>query len=435
MEDAVAFAETSLIYQRLLLALGIGFIVGLERGWHNRDKMSGTSAAGVRTFTLMGFLGGLAGLSGTVVDDALTLVISLGFFGFVIAAYVIGLRSMKEGAGDKGMTTEVASLITFVLGLLAVRGDMTQVAVSAVILVALLNLKETLHNALMQVHAFELQAAIKLLLISVVILPFLPNEGFGPAGIWNPFEIWWMVVLISGISFGGYFAIRIIGTKTGPLVMGLLGGLASSTALSVSASRFVARMPQTGPAFSGAIAVSAAVSYTRTFLLATLLAPAVGQLLAGPLLGAGGVAVLSALFLQWRLLRTETDPDGEDVMTAMESPGDFATAIKFGVALLGVITLAHYATQWLGPEGLYSVAALSGLVDVDAVTLSVSRLVGSGGGISDELAAIAILIAVFVNSAVKVGIGGYFAGWVFARTLALVFSVAFAAAIIAFVAL
>lgn len=435
MEEIASFATTNLIYQRLALSLGIGFIVGLERGWHVRDQMSGTSAAGVRTFALMGFLGGLAGLAGNVVGDLLTLVISFGFFAFVVAAYVIGVRPMREGATDKGMTTEVAALITFVLGLLAVRGDMTLAAVCTVVLVALLNLKATLHNALMQVQEFELQAAIKLLLISVVVLPFLPNRGFGPADIWNPFEIWWMVVLIAGISFGGYFIIRIVGTKTGPLIMGVLGGLASSTALSVAASRFVSRMPQTASAFTGAIVVSASVSYTRTFLLASLLYPPVGQVLLLPLLAAGLVAVGCAFLLQ---ARNPVDEDGagissDGVLAAMGSPDDFATALKFGAALLGVITLAHYATVWLGPEGLYGVAALSGLVDVDAVTLSVSRLAETGATISADLAAIAILIAVFVNSVVKVAIGGFFAGWAFARTLALVFFIAFAAAFTAFV--
>jgi uncharacterized membrane protein (DUF4010 family) len=434
MMDISPLADANLIYQRLALSLGIGFLVGLERGWHNRDKMSGTSVAGVRTFTLMGFLGGLAGLAGTVVDDALTLVIAIGFFGFVVTAYVTGLRPMKEGSTDKGMTTEVAALITFVLGLLAVRGDMTLAAVCTVVLVAMLNLKTTLHNGLMQIQAFELQAAIKLLLISVVVLPFLPNQGFGPAGIWNPFEIWWMVVLIAGISFAGYFAIKIVGTKTGPLIMGLLGGLASSTALSVAASRFVAKMPKTGPAFSGAIAVSAAVSFARTYLLATLLYPPIGLVLAVPLLVASLVAVGGALIMQLRLT-SDADIASDDVMAAMGSPDDFAAALKFGAALFGVITLAHYATEWLGPEGLYSVAALSGLVDVDAVTLSVSRMAEAGGDVSVELAALAILIAVFVNSVVKVAIGGFFAGWVFARGLALIFSMAFGAAILAFMLL
>jgi len=421
LDGILPFPAIDEIYQRLALALGVGLVVGLERGWRNREHSPGTSAAGVRTFALMGFLGGLTGLLGTIAGDGLTLAFSLGFFAFVVATYLVEMRPVPGRLSDKGMTTEVAALITFVLGILAVRSDMTLVSVSAVVLVAVLNLKEPLHAALKQLKEFELQAAIKLMLISVLVLPFLPNQGYGPAGIWNPFELWWMVVLIAGISFGGYFAIRIVGTKTGPLIMGVLGGLASSTALTVAAARFVARLPQARDGFAGAVAISAAVSFLRTLLLANLFSDEVGRLLVGPLLAAGGVCVLGAVFLS-RRMHAE---DGSDVMAAeMGTPDDFGTALKFGLVLFGVITLAHYATAWLGPEGLYSVAALSGLVDVDAVTLSVSRLGEESSAVSPEIAALAILIAVLVNSAVKVAYGLYFAGRDFAFRLAPLFLVA-----------
>ncbi|MEQ9145819.1 MAG: MgtC/SapB family protein [Parvibaculaceae bacterium] len=427
MDDLLPPSDVMIVYQRLALALGIGLIVGLERGWQQRESSSGSSAAGVRTFALMGFLGGLAGLAGQVIGDLFALVIAVGFFGFVIAAYVVGLRPVQGRVPDKGMTTEVAALITFVLGVLSVRGDMTVAAISAVVLVTLLNLKEPLHHALQQMKAFELQAAIKLMLISIVVLPFLPNKGYGPAGIWNPFELWWMVVLIAAISFGGYFAIRIIGTKKGPLVMGVLGGLASSTALTVSASRFVSRLPVASEAFAGAIAVSAAVSFVRTLLLASVLYPPLAIDLGIPLAVAAGVAVLGGLWLQ---NRAAADADHGDAIVDMGSPDDLGTALKFGLVLFGVITLAHYATEWLGPEGLYSVAALSGLVDVDAVTLSVSRLANTSASLETSVAAGAILIAAFVNTAVKVGIGAYLAGKRLAGLLTAVFLACFAAAVV-----
>jgi len=429
MTDVFLGEDPSLLYQRLALALGVGLVVGLERGWHERDTEAGANAAGVRTFTLMGFLGGLAGLAGLMVSDLLTLTVSVGFFAFVIAAYVVGLRPVQGRVPDKGMTTEVAALITYLLGMLAVRGDMTLTAVSAVVLVALLNLKEPLHKALHQLQAFELQAAIKLLLISVVVLPFLPNKGYGPSEIWNPFEFWWMVVLISALSFVGYFAIRIAGTKTGPLIMGALGGLASSTALTVSASRFVSKVPQSATGFVGAIALSAVVSFGRTFLLAAALYPPVAVMLGVPLALAGMVSIGAALMFQRSAKNIEMS---DEMLAEMGPPDDFATALKFGVVLILVMTLAHFANQFLGAGGLYSIAALSGLVDVDAVTLSVARLSDTGGGLSSEIAAMAILIAVMVNTAVKVAIGGYFAGAAFAKKLALVFLVAFGAAIAGF---
>ncbi len=418
-----------IVYQRLALALGVGLIVGLERGWHVRDSESGSNAAGVRTFTLMGLLGGLAGVSGLVVGDLLTLVISAGFFAFVIAAYVIGLRPLDGRVPDKGMTTEVAALITYLLGLLAVRGDMTLTAVSAVVLVALLNLKEPLHNALTRLKAFELEAAIKLLLISVVVLPFLPNEGYGPGGIWNPFEFWWMVVLISALSFGGYFAIRFAGPKKGPLVMGALGGLASSTALTVSASRLVSKVPQAGAAFAGAVALSAAMSFGRTLLLASALYPPVVVKLGVPLALAGLISVVGVLIGQRSAQASE---ESEDLLAEMGSPDDFGTALQFGLLLLLVTTLSYFANEWLGQDGLYTVAALSGLVDVDAVTLSVSRLAETPGGPLMPVVAMAILISVVVNTGVKVVIGGYFAGRAFALRLAGIFLPAFIVAFAGF---
>lgn len=430
MDDLLPLPAIAEIYQRLALALGLGFVVGLERGWRNRDHTPGMSAAGVRTFALTGFLGGITGLLGSIVGEGLTIALSLGFFAFVVATYLVEMRPTAGRIPDKGMTTEVASLITFLLGMLAVRGDMTLVSVSAVVLVAVLNLKEPLHAALKQLKEFELQAAIKLLLISVLVLPFLPNKGYGPAGIWNPFELWWMVVLIATISFGGYFAIRIVGTKTGPLLMGILGGLASSTALTVAAARFVARLPKAQDGFAGAVAISAAVSFLRTLLLANVFSDEVGRLLVAPLVAAGLVCVLGAVFLT---MRVETDKGSDLMASEMGTPDDFGTALKFGLVLFGVVTLAHYATVWLGPEGLYSVAALSGLVDVDAVTLSVSRL--GEGGVSPDVAALAILIAVLVNSGVKVAYGLYFAGRGFALRLAPLFLLAMGSGFGAFLAI
>ncbi|HBM89954.1 MAG TPA: hypothetical protein DD437_15520, partial [Rhodobiaceae bacterium] len=290
-------------------------------------------------------------------------------------------------------------------------------------------LKEPLHNALNRLKAFELEAAIKLLLISVVVLPFLPNEGYGPGGIWNPFEFWWMVVLISALSFGGYFAIRIAGPKKGPLVMGALGGLASSTALTVSASRLVSKAPGAASAFAGAVALSAAMSFGRTLLLASALYPPVVVKLGTPLALAGFVAVVAVLIGQ---RSARASDESEDLLAEMGSPDDFGTALQFGLLLVLVTTLAYFANEWLGEDGLYTVAAVSGLVDVDAVTLSMSRLAETPEGPLMPVVAMAILISVVMNTGVKVVIGGYFAGRAFALRLASIFFPAFLVAFAGF---
>ena len=411
------------IYLRLALALAIGLAVGAERGWRLRERGPGERSAGVRTYTLIGFLGGLLAVLGTLVGD---IVLVLGFVAFAVligAVYIIGVVT-RSGA-DRGMTSEVASLITFVLGVLAVRGDMTLAAVSAVVLVTVLDIKEPLHRGLEQIKDFELTAAIKLALISVVMLPLLPDKGYGPDKIWNPYELWWMVVLIAGISFGGYFAIRLAGARIGPLLMGFLGGLASSTALTVSSARLAGRVPRATTQLAAGVAVSVAVMFVRTIFLASLLMPDLGQALA-LVFGAAALGALAcAVFWSFN---GHDDPEMGPLLTQMATPDDMRTALQFGAILMAVITLSHYANVWMGDTGVYSVAALSGLVDVDAVTLSMSRLAGdAAAAVPLRAAVIAVMVAVFVNMAVKIVLAGVLAGGEMALRVAGLFLAALAA--------
>jgi uncharacterized membrane protein (DUF4010 family) len=413
------------VFQRLGLAIAIGFLIGLERGWKTRDEHGGERQAGIRTFTLIGFLGGLAGLLGEVGGDATTVVIGLGIGALIIVGYVVGAQKPED---DRGMTTEVAAFITFVLGAMAVRGDMIVAAASSVVLVAILDLKHYLHQWVARIQAVELGSFITLLVISIVLLPVVPNQGFGPGGVLNPYELWWVVVLITAASFAGYIAIKIIGAGGGTLLMGVMGGVASSTALTVSASRLAAQSKGLTAPLAGAIAAASAVMFARILFIASAIAPALGRELLPPFVAAGLVCAAFA----W-LQSQETERDNKPADLQLGPPTDIRLAIQFAL-LLGAFALAvHYTRELLSDEWVIALAAISGLVDVDATTVTMARGVsGHGETIPLRLAFTAVLVAVAVNMAVKAGITRGIGGHdLFVRTLTMTAAAAGVAMIVA----
>ena len=212
-------------FKLLGIALAIGLLIGLERGWRGRDLGEGMRVAGLRTHGMIGLLGGLSGILAQQVDAFLMGFVFLGLTSVLLLAYSKSLDKFQ----DFSITGVIASLITFTLGALTVFGHITLASASAVVITALLGFKPLLHGWLKKLEQEELNATLKLLLISVVILPILPDQGYGPWDAFNPYHIWLMVVLIAGISYLGYFAIRIVGNQHGPVLTGALGGLVSST--------------------------------------------------------------------------------------------------------------------------------------------------------------------------------------------------------------
>ena len=212
-------------FKLLGIALAIGLLIGLERGWRGRDLGEGMRVAGLRTHGMIGLLGGLSGILAQQVDAFLMGFVFLGLTSVLLLAYSKSLDKFQ----DFSITGVIASLIAFTLGALTVFGHITLASASAVIITALLGFKPLLHGWLKKLEQEELNATLKLLLISVVILPILPDQGYGPWDAFNPYHIWLMVVLIAGISYLGYFAIRIVGNQHGPVLTGALGGLVSST--------------------------------------------------------------------------------------------------------------------------------------------------------------------------------------------------------------
>lgn len=406
MGDAMVDLE---VFERLGLALAIGLLMGTERGWHTRAIPDGSRVAGIRTFALIGLLGGLSGLLGEQYGG---LVLAAGLLGVTAVAAVSHIvRSRIEA--DIGITTEIALLAAFALGALAAHGELAGAAAGGVVATALLGTKDILHGWLRRIEELELRAVIKLLIISVVLLPVLPNEGYGPEGVLNPFKLWMLVVMVASISFCGYWAIKIAGPRIGSLLTGVFGGLASSTALTVSFARMGRTNPAMQPVLAAGVAVANATMYIRLWAIVAILNLEVGLRLV-PALGAMAVAGLVGTWVLWRA----RDEGGKPGATTLSNPFELGMAMKFA-ALLAVVILASKVLQkWVGSAGLYLLSTVAGLADVDAVALSMAQM--GGKDVTLTVAATSITIAAFVNTGVKVALVGGLCGGQMARRTAYV---------------
>lgn len=408
------------IYQRLALALAVGLLIGVERGWQQRAGAEGSRVAGIRTFGIVGLLGGVAALISGSLETA---AFGLAFLGF--AAVLVGAHAVAASrTGDLSATSAMAGLLTFLLGAAAVQGEMAVAAAGAVVATLLLSVKPVLHQWLERLEYRELSAALKLLLISVVALPVLPDRGFGPWDALNPYEIWWMVVLIAGISFCGYGAVRLAGPRRGLLLTGLFGGLASSTAVAVNFARLSRTSPGAEALLAAGIVAASATMFLRVLLVLTIVQPALLGLLGWPL---GAAAVVSYVGVAWLMWRGGEPAPAPQVQ--IENPFEFWIALRFGVLLAVIMVLAHALPLWLGRPGLALLAAVSGLADVDAITLSMARLAGTD--VTPGAAVVAIGIAASVNTAVKAGLAAAIGRPALGIRVVLVLAAAIVAAVVA----
>lgn len=405
----------------LAVALALGLLIGLERGWEMREREEGKRIAGLRTYGLIGLLGGICALLAQVLG---AVVLGYGFLGLAILLVAAYYRRIKL-SGDLGITSMVAALLTFGYGALAVMDHLFAATAAAVITALLLDLKPRLHAWLRKLTPQELNATFELLLISVVLLPVLPNKGYGPWQSLNPYEIWWMVVLIAGIGFIGYFAIKIGGTRYGAPLTGITGGLVSSTAVTITLSRLVRDLPEHRDALVSGILAACATMFPRILLVASVVNPKLFVPLAIP---TGVTAVLTYVAGWWFWRRSPGGPLGQHVET-LSNPFQIGMAIRFSLLLAVIMLLANAMRAWLGDAGLYVLAALSGLGDVDAINLSVSRL--SLHEISLQVAIVTIFIAAASNTLVKSLMAAYLGGWATGWRVALPSFVAIAAGVLA----
>jgi len=377
-------------FKLLGIALTIGLLIGLERGWHTRDKGEGMRIAGLRTYGLIALLGGLWGI---LAQQAGIVLMGFAFLSLTFVLLIAYSNSLKKFE-DYSITSIVASLITFTLGTLAVFGYTTLASATAVVITLLLGFKPLLHGWLNKLEQHELEATLKLLLISVVMLPILPDRSFDPWGVLNPYLIWWMVVLIAGISYLGYFAVRILGNRHGPVLTGIFGGLVSSSALTINLSRLSGAYQNMQDALAAGILAACATMFFRILILTFILNPDLFQLLL-PSLALMGIMTCLMAYLFWKHA-PEFQADEE---IRLQNPFQLGMAIKFGVFLVSILLLSKVLKIYFGDMGAYVLAAVSGLADVDPITLSMSQMSKAGLGL--EVAAHAILIAAAVNSVIK----------------------------------
>lgn len=383
-----------MLLQSLGVALGIGLLIGLERGWHERSAEDGRRIAGVRTFGLIGLTGGLTGILSAHFGVWVLVAALLGLSAILVASYWAANRQ-DNGVG---ITTEVASLLTFILGAAAVAGYTYTAVVSAVVITILLGMKAILHRGLLKLSETELFAIFKLLLIALVILPVLPNGDFGPWGALNPFVIGWMILLLAGLSFIGYFAMRILGPQQGLLLTSVFGGLVSSTALTLVFSRLARNGSGVTAVLSIGIVIASVTLFPRVAIevglvnqaLAIKLIPTLGGML---LVGLGGV------LLWWRYgIRQQNK--GMDVEPVLKNPLELTAALRFGLLLVSIMLFARAIQYMAGDAGIYALAAISGLADVDALSLSLAKM-AADAQVAPSVATEAIVLAILVNTMVK----------------------------------
>ena len=388
----------------LLAGLAIGLLIGIERGWVQREFGEGQRIAGVRTYALLGLLGGMVGVLSLRVGVPVLGVGVVAVTIVIVAAYVMDFRS----GGDIGITSAVAALSTFVFAAAAGLGHTEVAGAAAVVMVLLLNLKPELHGWVERISRDELKAVFQLLLLSVVLLPILPDQDYGPWGALNPRTIWWLVVLVAGLSFVGYLAMRLVGAKRGILATGLFGGLASSTALTLHYSRLARRTDQLVPALAGGILLASATMPLRMLLIIAVIEWQLVPDLVLPLLAMGFVGAATAPWLARRSPRADTEG-----ASALGNPVALRPALAFGAMLAIILLLTAAVRAWFGSLGVLAAAAVSGIANVDAITVSLARM-----GDGKTVAAAGIVLATATNSLAKAAATRAFGSRALARAAA-----------------
>lgn len=382
------------LLQSLGVALGIGLLIGLERGWHERSAEDGRRVAGVRTFGLIGLTGGLMGGLAAHFGSWVLVAGLLGLSAILVASY--WAASLRDNA--VGITTEIASLLTFILGVTAVAGYTYTAVVSAVVITILLGMKAILHRGLLKLSEEELFATFKLLLIALVILPVLPNGDFGPWGALNPFVIGWMILLLAGLSFIGYFAIRILGSQRGLILTSVFGGIVSSTALTLVFSRLARSGSGVTAVLAIGIVIASVTLLPRVVIEVGIVNPALASELI-PVLGGMLLVGFGGAMLWWRYGIRLQNKD-MDVEPVLKNPLELTAALRFGLLLVSIMVFARAIQHVAGDAGIYALAAISGLADVDALSLSLAKM-AADAQVASSVATEAIVLAILVNTMVK----------------------------------
>jgi uncharacterized membrane protein (DUF4010 family) len=382
------------LLERLAVALALGLLIGLERGWEYRQLREGGRVAGIRTFGLIALLGGIAVQLGGPYHELFLAA------GIIAVALLMGVGYWRDTmtSNDVSMTTSIAALVAFSLGAMAGVGYLTIASSAAVVITTILGFRIELHSLVAHIEGEELTATLRLLLITVVVLPILPDRAMGPWQAFNPYQIWWMVVMIAVISYVGYFANKLLGERRGVIVTGLFGGMTSSTAVTLTLAPIARSRDAEREVVAAAILAASAIMFPRMLIIAMVVKPDVALKIAPSFATATLLTAAAAGWLAWHSRDAKVDESSKEMQS--RNPLDLWFALKFGLLLTVIMVASRAAENVLGNRGLFTIAGISGLADVDAITLSASSMVNQGLA-TLEPAAIAIMIAAAVNTLVK----------------------------------
>ncbi|MBY0312267.1 MAG: MgtC/SapB family protein [Phycisphaerales bacterium] len=375
------------------IALGLGLLVGLQR------ERANSALAGIRTFPLITILGTLCAMIG---DTTGGWIVGLGLLA-VAAATGVGNFFRERTDQSPGITTEIAALVMFAVGALTWIGDWRIAAAVGVVCAVLLQLKQRMHALADKIEERDLAAVLQFCAVAFIVLPVLPDRSFDPLGVLNPRHIWWMVVLVVGISLVGYVVLKLARGHLGIVLGGLIGGLVSSTATAASYSRRAAGQPDFALPALLAITLSSCVVYLRVLVEIGVVAWSQLPALAPPMLIMLFTGIVASIIVWFRVRHAVADlPDAAN-------PSELKSALYFGLIYAVVLLAVALGHKYLGDRGVYVVAALSGLTDMDAITLSSSRL-AHAGTIASDTALRTIVIAIIANLAFKTALAGILGG-------------------------
>lgn len=379
---------------QLYLTFGISLFVGVLIGLERQSVRGGHEAtfAGIRTFPIISLLGALSAYISLHYYKPIFPIMLVLIALFVLASYIPQAISK---AGSAGITTEMAALAVFILGALPFYGEKGIAVTVTILIFVLLTTKDQLHSLARKVEMEDFYAVAKFATITFIILPVLPNRNIGPYNSFNPYEIWLFVVLIAAISFIGYVSVKTVGSKRGLGLTGLLGGFASSTAVTLSISRRSKEASELSKSAALAIILACSTMFPRVILIIGFINKVLLKHIYLPLLIMGISGFIICGFLYFKIGRTKSLEK-----VNLKNPFELSIAIKFGILYAIINFVSIFANKYFSNRGLYISSALGGLTDVDAVVLSITRLI-KNEGLEIKIATITIILATIVNTILK----------------------------------
>jgi len=417
--------ESTHLLKSLLLGGCLGALIGLERQWDEQFRHHRTHIlAGLRTFTLWALFGVLCAWFSQTVHPLFFIA------GFAVMAVwlTIFLKGKTRGGNDPGFTTGAAGMLAFLIGGLVFWQQERVALVLAVGVLILLALKPSLHRFSRGLTLEDVRTSLKFAAVTGIILPLVPDEAMGPYGAFNPHTVWMMVVLVSGVGFIGYLSVRLLGRSHGIAIAGFVGGLASSTATTLAMSRQSAERTMESRDCALAILLSCTVMVWRVGLLAGVVSMQALQVMWPSLVV---VSIPGMLWCLWRILHGGPGPEHGGVLSHFGNPLRLRTAVQFGLLYALIVLAVKICVSVAGNHGVVALGGLSGFVDLDAITLSISQMTGAGS-IGSMTATRAVLAAVFSNTVIKAILAGVYGSPALRKEVISLLGATAAATIIAF---